>query len=149
MCLQLGALQSCKWLVCRAHCLLGSPRTCLQSPCSCFVSHSSQGRSKGQPAAAESEAGWGQDAAGGSYIRVERNHHWEPFPFPLPPKKKHCPSYEKQKNDFCLCTVAPIVAFPVTFLLPQQSPGHITEHNWNNGFTRDHLRPDSHPTPAL
>lgn len=79
MCLQLGALQPCKWLVCRARCLLlGLSRTCLQSPCSCFVSHSSQGRSKGQPAAAESEVGWGQDAGGGSHLRVERNHHWEP-----------------------------------------------------------------------
>lgn len=51
------------------------------SHCSCFVSHSSQDKSKGQPVTAENNVGAGQDTAGCNYLAeiLDTNHHQEPF----------------------------------------------------------------------
>lgn len=57
------------------------PFTLSRCTCSCFVSHSSQGKSKGQLVTAENDAGSGQDTAGCSYLAeiLDTNPHQKPF----------------------------------------------------------------------
>lgn len=103
-------------------------------PCciySCFVSHSSQGKSKGQLVTAETNGGSGKDTAGCSYLEeiLNKHHHQEPFYLPRSIKIVTYSNSEKQQNYFCFCAVSPIWAFLMTFPLSQQTPHLTTESN--------------------
>lgn len=70
---------------------------------SCFVSHSSRGKSKGQLVTAETNGGSGKDT-GCSYLEeiLNKHHHQEPFYLPRSIKTVTYSNCEKLQNYFCV-----------------------------------------------